>query len=152
MFEPAWRPRDRWLRGERHDGRRSPCARSPRDPVRCESRRRRDLPGDPRRRAPHQLLGVDPGERGAQVLLDVDGEGPQGRDVDEPRAVLAEFGTRLPDDVAIRVHDSTADMRYLVLPMRPEGTEGWSEQQLADLVTRDSMNGTGLPKTPGASS
>ncbi len=68
------------------------------------------------------------------------------RVVREPRAVLAEFGTRVPDAVQIRVHDSTADMRYLVLPMRPPGTEGWSEERLAALVTRDSMIGVSLPK------
>jgi nitrile hydratase len=70
------------------------------------------------------------------------------RAVREPRAVLAEFGTRVPDDVRIRVHDSTANMRYLVMPMRPAGTEGWSEQQLADLVTRDSMIGVSTARTP----
>ena len=63
------------------------------------------------------------------------------RVVREPRAVLAEFGTAIPETVAIRVHDSTADMRYMVLPLRPEGTEGWSEEQLAGLVTRDSLIG-----------
>jgi len=68
------------------------------------------------------------------------------RAVSEPRAVLAEFGTTLPDDVELRVHDSTADMRYLVLPMRPAGTEGWSEEKLASIVTRDSMVGVSLPK------
>jgi len=68
------------------------------------------------------------------------------RVVREPRAVLREFGLELPDSVTVRVHDSTADMRYLVLPLRPAGTEGWSEERLADLVTRDSMIGTGLPK------
>src|SRR6059036_3849719 len=66
------------------------------------------------------------------------------RVVREPRAVLAEFGTAIPDDVQIRVHDSTADMRYLVAPMRPEGTENWSEAELARLVTRDSMIGVAL--------
>ena len=66
------------------------------------------------------------------------------RMVAEPRAVLAEFGTELPDSVEVRVVDSTADLRYLVLPLRPAGTEGWSEEALADLVTRDSMIGTGL--------
>jgi len=70
------------------------------------------------------------------------------RVVREPRAVLAEFGTAIPDGVAIRVHDSTADMRYMVLPLRPAGTEGWSEQRLAELVTRDSMIGVALPKAP----
>jgi nitrile hydratase len=63
------------------------------------------------------------------------------RAVREPRAVLKEFGTILPDDVEVRVHDSTADMRYLVLPERPAATEGWSEERLAALVTRDSMIG-----------
>jgi nitrile hydratase alpha subunit len=63
------------------------------------------------------------------------------RVVREPRAVLAEFGTELPDDVEVRVHDSTADMRYLVLPMRPAGTENLGEQELAALVTRDCMIG-----------
>lgn len=67
------------------------------------------------------------------------------RGVYEPRAVLREFGTNLPDDMTIRVHDSTADMRYLVLPARPTGTEGWSEEQLAAVVTRDSMIGVSLP-------
>ncbi len=63
------------------------------------------------------------------------------RAVREPRAVLREFGTELPEAVELRVHDSTADMRYLVLPERPPGTEGWSEERLAALVTRDSMIG-----------
>jgi len=66
------------------------------------------------------------------------------RVVREPRRVLAEFGTAIPDDVQIRVHDRTADMRYLVAPMRPEGTETWSEAELARLVTRDSMIGVAL--------
>src|SRR3989449_9053848 len=66
------------------------------------------------------------------------------RVVREPRAVLAEFGTEIPDDTQVRVHDSTADMRYLVAPMRPEGTENWSEAELARLVTRDSMIGVAL--------
>jgi len=70
------------------------------------------------------------------------------RVVREPRAVLAEFGTVIPDDVQIRVHDSTADMRYMVAPKRPEGTEGLSEVELADLVTRDSMIGVALPHSP----
>lgn len=70
--------------------------------------------------------------------------------VRDPRAVLAEFGTALPDGTRIRVWDSTAEARYLVVPERPEGTEGWSEEALAELVTRDSMIGTGLPHAPGA--
>jgi nitrile hydratase len=63
------------------------------------------------------------------------------RAVKEPRSVLAEFGTTIPDDVEIRVSDSTAIVRYLVLPLRPTGTEGWSEEELAALVTRDTMIG-----------
>jgi nitrile hydratase alpha subunit len=70
------------------------------------------------------------------------------RAVREPRAVLAEFGTRVPEDVRIRVHDSTANMRYLVMPMRPAGTEGWSERRLAELVTRDSMIGVSAARRP----
>jgi len=66
----------------------------------------------------------------------------------DPRGVLADFGVTLPKETEIRVWDSTAELRYLVLPMRPSGTEGWSEQQLADLVTRDSMIGTGLASVP----
>jgi nitrile hydratase subunit alpha len=67
------------------------------------------------------------------------------RAVREPRTVLAEFGTVLPDSITVRVHDSTADLRYLVLPKRPAGTEGWSEERLAALVGRDSMIGVALP-------
>jgi nitrile hydratase subunit alpha len=70
------------------------------------------------------------------------------RAVIEPRAVLAEFGLTLPPETQIRVWDSTAETRFIVLPMRPAGTDRWSEDRLADLVTRDSMIGTGLPKTP----
>ena len=67
------------------------------------------------------------------------------RAVMDPRGVLGEFGVELSMDTEIRVWDSTSELRYLVLPMRPEGTGGWSEERLADLVTRDSMIGTGLP-------
>jgi nitrile hydratase len=70
------------------------------------------------------------------------------RAVADPRGVLRDFGVELPADTEIRIWDSTAEMRYLVVPMRPEGTEGWSEEELARLVTRDSMIGTGLPKRP----
>jgi nitrile hydratase len=70
------------------------------------------------------------------------------RAVIEPRAVLAEFGITLPDTTRIRVWDSTAEMRYLVIPRRPDGTEGMNEDALADLVTRDSMIGTGLALRP----
>ena len=66
--------------------------------------------------------------------------------------MLKDFGVTLSPETEIRVWDSTAETRFLVLPMRPEGTEGWSEEQLAGLVTRDSMIGTGLPRKPGAPS
>jgi nitrile hydratase len=72
------------------------------------------------------------------------------RVVREPRAVLAEFGMDVPAEVEIRVADSTSEQRYLVLPVRPEGTEGWNEKDLAELVTRDSMVGTGRPLSPDA--
>jgi hypothetical protein len=62
-----------------------------------------------------------------------------------PREVLAEFGLSLPPDVEIRVHDSNQKSRFMVLPLRPEGTEGWSEEQLAAIVTRDTMIGVALP-------
>ncbi|WP_206530193.1 nitrile hydratase subunit alpha [Nordella sp. HKS 07] len=74
------------------------------------------------------------------------------RAVIDPRGVLAEFGLTLPADTAISVWDSTAEIRYIVLPMRPEGTEGWSEDKLSGLVTRDSMIGTGLALSPGIAS
>jgi nitrile hydratase len=63
----------------------------------------------------------------------------------DPRGVLSDFGVSVPADVTFRVWDSTAEIRYLVLPLRPSGTEGWTQEQLAQLVTRDSMIGTGLP-------
>jgi nitrile hydratase len=72
------------------------------------------------------------------------------RAVKDPRGVLKDFGIALSPATEIRVWDSTAETRFIVLPMRPAGTEGWSEERLADLVTRDSMIGTGLAKTPGA--
>jgi nitrile hydratase alpha subunit len=72
------------------------------------------------------------------------------RAVVEPRKVMAEFGTALPDSVEVRVFDSSADIRYLVLPRRPEGTEGFSEEELAALVTRDSLIGVTVAKAPGA--
>ena len=68
------------------------------------------------------------------------------RAVNDPRGVLADFGVTLPTGTNIRVWDSTAETRFIVLPMRPAGTEGWSEEKLAALVTRDSMIGTGLAK------
>ena len=70
------------------------------------------------------------------------------RTVVDPRGVLAEFGLELPREVEVRVHDSTADLRYVVLPMRPKATRGWSEEELAAIVTRDCMVGTALPIVP----
>ncbi|HUG78845.1 MAG TPA: nitrile hydratase subunit alpha [Burkholderiales bacterium] len=90
---------------------------------------------------PRMLLGIPPDWYKSRSY--------RSRMVREPRAVLAEFGLQVPEGVQIRVHDSTADMRYLVLPMRPEGTRGWGEERLAALVTRDSMIGVSLPKHPG---
>ena len=87
---------------------------------------------------PRMLLGIPPEWYKSRNY--------RSRMVREPRAVLAEFGLEIPEQVAIRVHDSTADMRYLVLPMRPAGTGGWSEERLASLVTRDSMIGVAVPK------
>jgi nitrile hydratase len=72
------------------------------------------------------------------------------RAVIDPRGVLAEFGVTLPKEMEIRVWDSTAELRYLVIPSRPSGTEGWSEARLAELVTRDSMIGTGVALSPRA--
>lgn len=73
------------------------------------------------------------------------------RAVLEPRSVLEEFGLRLPPETKIRVWDSTAELRYLVVPLRPKDSEGMTEDQLAELVTRDSMIGTGLPRKAGRS-
>jgi nitrile hydratase alpha subunit len=67
------------------------------------------------------------------------------RVVHEPRSVLAEFGTKFSDDTTVRVHDSNADMRYVVLPMRPKGTEGWTEEQLEELLSRDHLVGVTVP-------
>ncbi|UWQ20174.1 nitrile hydratase subunit alpha [Jannaschia sp. W003] len=82
---------------------------------------------------PRNLLGLPPDWYKSRAY--------RSRTVREPRAVLAEFGTVLPEGVEVRVHDSTADMRYVVVPRRPAGTEGWDEARLAELVTRDSMIG-----------
>jgi nitrile hydratase len=70
------------------------------------------------------------------------------RAVIDPRGVLAEFDVTLPEATSVRVWDSTAELRYLVIPMRPAGTEGWDAEALAGLVTRDSMIGAGLARTP----
>ncbi len=74
------------------------------------------------------------------------------RAVKEPRAVMREFGFEPPDDVEVVVHDSTADMRYMVLPMRPPGTDDMSKEELAELVTRDSLIGVSVPRAPAGAS
>ncbi len=86
---------------------------------------------------PRMLLGLPPDWYKAREY--------RSRVVREPRSVLREFGTELPDNVAVRVHDSTADMRYLVLPLRPAGSENLGENRLAELVTRDCMIGVTRP-------
>jgi nitrile hydratase subunit alpha len=88
---------------------------------------------------PRPLLGLPPDWYKSRAY--------RSRAVREPRAVLQEFGTDIPDNVTLRVHDSTADMRYLVLPMRPAHTQALNEEQLARLVTRDCMIGVALPRT-----
>ena len=87
---------------------------------------------------PRMLLGIPPDWYKSRNY--------RSRTVREPRAVLAEFGLQLNEKIAIRVHDSTADMRYLVLPIRPASTEGWSEERLASVVSRDCMIGVAVPK------
>ena len=89
---------------------------------------------------PRNLLGLPPDWYKSRAY--------RSRTVKTPRAVLREFGVDLPDAVTVRVHDSTADMRYVVLPARPAGTDGMDASALARLVTRDSMIGTGLPRKP----
>ena len=91
---------------------------------------------------PRMLLGIPPDWYKSRAY--------RSRMVREPRAVLAEFGLVLNEEIQIRVHDSTADMRYLVLPMRPVRTEGWDEERLAALVSRDSMIGVAVPEAPRA--
>lgn len=90
---------------------------------------------------PRGLLGLPPDWYKSRAY--------RSRVVREPRRVLSEFGVDLPDDITVRVHDSTADMRYIVLPMRPVGTEMLDEAALAALVSRDAMIGTGLARSPG---
>jgi nitrile hydratase len=89
---------------------------------------------------PRMLLGIPPDWYKSRNY--------RSRMVREPRQVLAEFGLQIPENTQIRVHDSTADMRYIVLPMRPAGTEGWDEERLAGLVNRDCMIGVAVPKGP----
>ena len=87
---------------------------------------------------PRMLLGIPPDWYKSRNY--------RSRMVREPREVLKEFGLTIGEEIQIRVHDSTADMRYLVLPMRPANTEGWSEERLAALVSRDSMIGVSVPR------
>ena len=87
---------------------------------------------------PRMLLGPSPDWYKARAY--------RSRVVREPRAVLAEFGLEVPVETAVVVHDSTAELRYLVVPERPAGTEGWSEADLAAIVTRDCLIGTALPR------
>lgn len=89
---------------------------------------------------PKMLLGIPPAWYKSRAY--------RSRTVVDPRGVLKEFGVELPENTEVRVHDSTADLRYIVLPMRPKGTRGWNEEDLAALVTRDSMIGTALPLEP----
>lgn len=92
---------------------------------------------------PKLLLGIPPAWYKSMAY--------RSRVVVDPRGVLDEFGVKVPAGVEVRVHDSTADLRYLVLPLRPSGTENWSEDRLASLVTRDAMIGTAVPAAPLAS-
>ena len=87
---------------------------------------------------PRMLLGIPPDWYKSRNY--------RSRMVREPRKVLGEFGLQLPEKIVIRVHDSTADMRYIVLPARPAGTEGWSEEKLASIVSRDCMIGVAVPQ------
>jgi nitrile hydratase subunit alpha len=91
---------------------------------------------------PKMLLGIPPAWYKSKSY--------RSRAAREPRTVLHEFGLDVDEKIAVRVHDSTADMRYLVLPMRPSGTEGWSQEKLAELVTRDSMIGVAQANEPTA--
>ena len=91
---------------------------------------------------PRNLLGLPPDWYKSRAY--------RSRTVKEPRKVLAEFGVTLPTTTTVRVHDSTADMRYVVIPQRPSGTDDWTAEALQDLVTRDSMIGTGQAKLPNA--
>lgn len=89
---------------------------------------------------PRMLIGLPPDWYKSRAY--------RSRAVKEPRKVLEEFGTHIPDNVEVRVHDSTADLRYLVLPARPDGTADWDERKLAQLITRDSMVGVTPAKSP----
>jgi len=89
---------------------------------------------------PRELLGMPP--------TWYKSDNYRARVVREPRSVLKEFGTVLPNHVTLRVHDSNADMRYVVIPMRPRETKGWSEEQLAEILTRDTLVGVTVPRVP----
>jgi nitrile hydratase len=89
---------------------------------------------------PRMLIGLPPDWYKSRVY--------RSRVVREPRAVLKEFGTHIPQNVKIKVYDSTADLRYLIIPFQPPGTQNLDLEQLQKLVTRDSMIGVSLPKTP----
>lgn len=89
---------------------------------------------------PRQLIGLPPDWYKSRAY--------RARCVREPRRVLTEFGTQIDIGKEVRVHDSTADLRYMVVPERPNGTDGWAEEDLSNLVTRDCMIGVSLPKTP----
>ena len=89
---------------------------------------------------PRMLLGLPPDWYKSRVY--------RSRTVREPRKVLAEFGTHIPEDIEVRVYDSTADLRYIVLPMRPPGTDDWNISDLVNLVTRDSMIGVSQITSP----
>ena len=89
---------------------------------------------------PRSLIGLPPDWYKSRAY--------RSRTVREPPTVLAEFGTKLPNNTDVRVHDSTADLRFLVIPKRPEGTNGMNEAELAELITRDSMIGVSIAKAP----
>ncbi len=91
---------------------------------------------------PWPLLGIPPAWYKSDAY--------RARAVREPRKVLADFGVTLPEGTSVRVWDSTAEVRYLVIPMRPEGTEGFSDEQLSALISRDSMIGTALAAEPAS--
>ena len=111
---------------------------SGRSATRSRGRSRRRFPGRASTGRTRLLLGASPDWYKSRAY--------RSRVVHEPRIVLAEFGLNVPDQKRILVHDSTAELRWLVVPERPAGTDGWSEDALARLVTRDSMIGTGLAR------
>uniref|UniRef100_UPI003F64A987 nitrile hydratase subunit alpha n=1 Tax=Rhizobium lupini TaxID=136996 RepID=UPI003F64A987 len=143
--DPAFKaaPAGGRLEGDRHA---RPC-----QPRRRPPRRGREHAAASQHGRVHAVLLLPLGNAGAPPVW-YKAAPYRSRAVKDPRGVLADFGVQVAKDVEIRVWDPTAETRFLVLPMRPAGTEGWSEEQLAELVTRDSMIGTGFPKAPGAPS